>query len=259
MMERFCEEKDALLPRRYAYDINVDFHDTDSLGMVRPSAVFRYMQSAANLQMHVCGPSNEKLHEMGQAFVVTRFAVSLNKPLYAYENVRAETWALESRGVSFGRYYRLVRNDELVAEAQSVCALLSRDTGRPLPVSAFEPGFTFDTPPQTPLPLRFRMPHDDAFAEVGNYRVTYGDTDFNRHMNNTRYPDMLADFLPMEGHRFRSVILNFQKEAPLGAVLRILHAEEAGIHYFRTYRPDGTLNIEAAVTLESAKAAFTAE
>ena len=243
------EKNTEALPRSYCYDLQVDFHDTDSDGILRPSAAFRYMQSAADLQMHTCGPSNEELRKKGQAFVVTRFAVNFAAPIFAYEDIHVESRALESRGVTFGRYYCLMRRGVTVAEAQSVCALLDIGSGRPLPVSSFHPGFANGDMPEHPLTLRFALPAIEEFSEVGTYCVTYGDTDFNKHMNNTRYPDMLANFLPMDGMRFASVILNFQKEAPRDTVLRILHAEKAGIHYFRTLRPDGSVNVEASVKL----------
>ena len=76
------EKNTEALPRSYCYDLQVDFHDTDSDGILRPSAAFRYMQSAADLQMHTCGPSNEELRKKGQAFVVTRFAVNFAAPIF---------------------------------------------------------------------------------------------------------------------------------------------------------------------------------
>ncbi len=237
------------LPTSYQYDMDVDWHDTDGAGVARASSVFRYLQSAANLQMHTCRPSNEELRLQGQAFVVTRFAADFLLPVRAYERVTAKTWALESRGVSFGRCYSLMRGHEVAVLAQSVCALLDVQTGRPLPVTAFHPGFSFEEPHREPLPLRLRMPLDYDLEQVGEYRVTYADTDFNNHMNNTRYPDMLADFLPMQGRRFRSITLNFQKEAPAGSTLRVSLAKVEDTYYFRTLREDGATNIEAAVIL----------
>ena len=79
--------------------------------------------------------------------------------------------------------------------------------------------------------------------------MTYDRVDVNRHMNNTNYPDMLAEFLPMEGRRVRRMILNFQKEAPMKECLTVRRAFADDTYYFRTLREDGTVNIEAEVTL----------
>lgn len=236
-------------PKNYGYSLSSDCHDTDGEGFLRPSSVLRYMQTAANLQLHHCGPTNEELRERGQAFVLTRIALEFFQPIAAYEELYAQTWGLESRGFSFGRCYRLSKGTQTVARAQSVWALLNIKDKKPLPVSAFEAGFGTDAPFEKPLPLRMRMPHDEYFREIGQHHVSYAETDINRHMNNTCYPDMLVDFLPLAGKRVSSMTLNFCREAPSGELLTVHRAEVDGRYFFRTYRQDGLVNIEASVDL----------
>ena len=235
--------------KRYGYSLLSDAHDTDMDGILRPSAALRYMQTAVNLQMHTSSPSNEELRARGQAFVLTRMAYECFQPIKAYEELYAQTWGLAGSGFSFGRCYEILKDGKAVARAQSVWALIDIESKRPLPVSAFEAGFGFDEPFANPLPLRITMPCDALFLPVGQHRVSYAETDVNRHMNNTCYPDMLVDFLSLQGKFVRSVFLNFCREAPRGECLSISYAEQAGVHYFRTYREDGLLNVEAAVVL----------
>ena len=238
-------------PKRYGYTLLSDAHDADADGYLRPSAVLRYMQTAANLQMYECGPKNEELRESGQAFVITRIALDFLAPIQAYRHLYAQSWGLESRGFSFGRLYELSEGDNILARAQSVWALLDIASKKPLPVTAFQPGFGTDEPFDEPLPLRMHLPPNESFHEVGHHRVPYAETDANRHMNNTCYPDMLVDFIPMEGKRVRSITLNFCREAVRGERLTVLMAENEGTYFFRTYREDGFLNIEATITLVS--------
>ena len=236
-------------PKNYGYTLSSDCHDTDAEGFLRPSSVLRYLQTAANLQLHHCGPTNEELREHGQAFVLTRIALEFLEPIGAYEELYAQTWGLESRGFSFGRCYRLSKDGKTVARAQSVWALLDIKDKKPLPVKAFDAGFGTDAPFKDPLPLRMRMPQDELFCEVGQHRVSYAETDVNRHMNNTCYPDMLVDYLPKAGNRVRSMTVNFCREAPSGECLTVHRAESDGKYFFRTYRQDGLVNIEASVEL----------
>ncbi len=51
--------------------IVADIHDEDYNGICRPSAILRYLQIAANGQLHGEGPSNEEMRAMGKAFVLT--------------------------------------------------------------------------------------------------------------------------------------------------------------------------------------------
>lgn len=244
--KKLSEEK----TKRYAYSLVSDCHDTDAEGFLRPSAILRYMQTAANLQMHEYGPTNEELRTSGQAFVLTRLALDFIKPIGAYEALCAQSWGLDSRGFSFGRCFCLSKKDgEMLARAQSVWALIDIENKKPLPVAAFNPGFGTDAPFEDPLPLRMHLPPEELFCEVGHHRVSYAETDANRHMNNTCYPDILVNFLPLEGKRVQTMTLNFCREAPRGERLTVLMAEGEERYFFRTYREDGLVNIEAAVTL----------
>jgi acyl-ACP thioesterase len=88
--------------------------------------------------------------------------------------------------------------------------------------------------------------------EVGIYTVNYGDVDQNRHMNNTRYPDMYSTFLPLEGKRIRTLSINYRSEARSGEKLRVELAEGVlpNSYYIRTVREDGVINTEAEALLE---------
>ena len=249
MQTKIQINKQAVGPSRYGYTLTADAHDADADGYLRPSSILRYLQTAANLQLHTYGPSNEELREKGQAFVLTRLSLDFIKPVASYEELYAETWGLESTGVSFGRCFCLSRQGECVARAQSVWALLDIKNKRPLPVSVFEAGFGTDICFENALPLRTKMPPDAEFLKVGTHHVSYAETDANHHMNNTCYPDMLVDFLKLEGRRVRSIILNFRQEAPSGSDLEVYHYETADAHYFRTLREDGQVNIEAVLHL----------
>ena len=72
-------------------------------------------------------------------------------------------------------------------------------------------------------------------------------------MNNTKYPDMICDFLPsMDGKWVSSLSLSYLREAAFGDTLTVSRtvAEGEGETYLlRTTRPDGATCLEAAVGL----------
>jgi medium-chain acyl-[acyl-carrier-protein] hydrolase len=144
------------------------------------------------------------------------------------------------------RCYKLKRGEETVARAVSLWALIDTDTHSLVRVNDFELGLdTFDP---LDLPIgRFIIPI--SVKEVGKYPVHYGDVDQNRHMNNTRYPDMYANYLPMENMRISEITLNYQNEAPSGDVLTVYMGAIGDVYYFRTVRSDGKINTEAEVKL----------
>lgn len=232
----------------YELHLTSDIHDVDENGIVRASAVMRYMQSAAQSQLTEGGMSYDDLKKKKRAFLLSRIRIELDSPLCAYAPLTASTFPAESHGYSFLRFYRLTRDGKEIARAAAVWALIDTDTRALVPVNDFPLGLPC-LAPLAVTPERFRLPSE--LLEVGNYTVGYADLDQNVHMNNTRYPDMYACFLPMEGKRISSLSISYRTEAPKGEVLRVLRAGGNGRYWFRTLRRDGQINSEAEITLTS--------
>lgn len=227
--------------------IKVDIHDVDFNGIARASALMKYIQSAAQTQLTESGMSYEKLKGRGKAFILSRIKMEIIDAPRAYEPLVAETFPCESRGYSFLRCYQLKRDGEVIARAASIWALVDVKDRSLIRVNDFELGLeTFDhldiTMDRTVMPADMR--------EVGSYTVSYGDTDQNRHMNNTRYPDLFSSFLPMENKRIKSISINYRNEAPMGECLKVYLGEKDGFYYLRTVRADGKINTEAEICLE---------
>ena len=86
-------------------------------------------------------------------------------------------------------------------------------------------------------------------ADVGGYGVHYGDVDQNMHMNNTKYPDMYSNYMPLVGKRISKIAISYSAEAKIGEKLRVLRANHGDIYYFKTVRADGKTNSEAEIEL----------
>ncbi len=228
----------------------VDTHDLDFNGTARASALMRFMQETANAQCKNMGPSLESLRdEQGLAFLLSRFTAGFYATVYPYETLTVETWGVESRGFSFNRCYRILRDDTVIAEATAIWALVHIETRRPVRVSEYKPGFTFDEMLTLDAPPRIVFPSSVPLRLVGEHTVSYGETDQNMHMNNTRYSDMLCDSLDLQGKRIYRMSFNFLGEARLGESVKIYSAHHGEQDYFRTVRADGKTGIEAQLTL----------
>lgn len=230
-------------------DIIVDIHDVDYNGVVKTSSLMKYIQNAAQTQLTLNGMSYEELKGMNRAFILSRIKLEFTEPIRAYERVSAVTYPCESRGYSFLRCYALEKNGRTIGRAVSIWALIDTENRALVKVNDFELGLQTHEPHSLAL-TRFTMP--SVISEVGTYTVNYGDLDQNRHMNNTRYPDMYANFLPLDGMRIKSISINYKNEAPQGEKLRVERAEgpDGKTYYFRTVRSDGLINTEAEIELE---------
>ena len=230
----------------YSINQTVDVHDLDFNGIAKTSSIMRYIQSAAQSQLTDNGMSYDELREMNRAFILSRVKLEIAKPLRAYAPITAISYPCESRGYSFLRCYELSCDGETVARAISVWALINTESRALVRVSDFELGL----PTLPPLDLAMRalkLPSD--LADVGGYGVHYGDVDQNMHMNNTNYPDMYSNFLPLDGKMIGSISINYSAEAKLGEKLRVQRTVADGTYYFRTLRSDGKVNSEAEIKL----------
>ena len=230
----------------YTKKIEVDIHDVDFNGVARTSSLMRYIQSAAQSQLTDNGLSYDILKSRKRAFILSRIKMEFTETVRAYEKLTATTFPCDSRGFSFLRCYSLERDGVTIGKAVSVWALIDTDTRGLVKVSDFELGLQTYSPLDITLT---RISHPSEMVKVGDFTVQYGNTDQNRHMNNTAYPDLFSNFLPLENKRIKSISISYLAEAPAGDTLSVLRGFVDGIYYFRVLRSDGKINSEAEIEL----------
>ena len=230
----------------YTKEFEIDTHEVDFNGVARASALMRIMQSTAEAQLTDNKLSYAELKGMKRAFILSRMRMEFTEPLRVSDKVFGSTFPCHSRGYSFLRCYQLTSRGVTVGRAVSIWALVDTDTRALVKVNDFDLGITTYDPLDYEL-TRFVVPK--TLTEVGKYLVDYSMTDRNRHMNNTRYPDMYATFLDMEGKRIAEITVNYVNEAPMGELLTVLRAIDGDTVYFRTVREDGKVNSEAEIRL----------
>ena len=229
-------------------EISVDTHDIDFNGVCRASSMLKYIQSAAEAQLTANGMSYDQLKDSARAFIISRMHIEIGSAARADDKLTAATFPCDSRGFSFLRCYQLARNGEVIARAISVWALVDTNTRSLVKVADFD----LNLPTFAPLDIalgHFRAP--STLVKVGEYTPVYADLDRNGHINNTRYADIYANFLPMDKKRISTLTISFVSEAKQGEILDVLLAKEDGAYYIRTVKPDGKINSEARITLET--------
>lgn len=228
----------------------VRWHDTDFNLVATPSALLTFMQETANHHLSAIGmPLDDIRDSRGVGFILSKLVMQVYAPLHAYDKIHVETWVGDDRGFRFHRAFRIVRDDETIAEALTVWALIRLDDHSLVRVEDFDAPFRPEPLPDIRVPARFRFPLE-PLLQRGTRTVRYTDVDYNEHMNNTRYPNMLCDLLPdMHGKYVSSLSLSYVNEAHLGETLTGYAGEENGVWYVRTLRENGQTNAEARITL----------
>lgn len=70
----------------------------------------------------------------------------------------------------------------------------------------------------------------DSLAFLGERPIRFSDLDYNMHLNNTVYADIITDFLPggALGRQFSEIQINYITESALGDTLKIYAKEQDG-------------------------------
>lgn len=255
---------------RYQDSYTVTSHDTDYNDYIRPSLLQRYMIETADHQMRDRKPTYYELFQDGKAFILTRITIEIYGQISKYDKIDVQTWRCPEKGATFTRCFSVLIDGKEMARGHSVWAVANHKTGKLCRASEIDlSNYEIEEPHKMNLPDRFRLPKDTAFTYVGNKTVFRGETDINRHMNNTYYSDMLWNFIPdIEEKTVTSISLRYMKEAPLGAAISIYmgkldapipedrQAEET--YCFYTEVAEGT-NVEALISVKNVTAVSSSE
>ena len=231
---------------KFTKNYTVRWHDTDANRNVRPSKIVEYMQETANIQCEHSGLPLDKLRDdSGLGFILGALSLRIDEPIHAYDEIEVCTWCKPARGYIFNRYFEISRNGKTVARAASTWVLVNveqKTLVRTSPDDAMHTHFYYDEPiAAEDLPKKARITKDTRLERVGTRRVVYSDIDYNMHMNNTHYPDMICDFLSemTESERpstVSSLSLSYLKEAALGDTLTV---------YRSPISEDGSITVQA--------------
>ena len=237
---------------KFTQHYTVKWHDTDANREVRPSALVTYLQETANEHLIHIGISLDELRDRyGLAFILGSISVRVYEPLLAGDVIEVSTWTCGEKGFRHNRCFAVLREGKTVCEATSVWALINLADGTLVKVEdmpySIEPEDAITLPD---LPPRLRMPRIEQMELLGERRIVYSDIDYNGHMNNTHYPDMLCDFVPdMREKRVTGMVISYRHEATFGHTLRVFGEKTEGGYLICTVDRDETVCTEALLQL----------
>lgn len=225
-------------PPQYTMPGHVGTFDGDQHRHLKPSSILKYQQEAGELHLSGGNMSYSQLYENGLVFVLSRTSCKIYRPLILGEDFQLTTWHRENKGAQFIRCYRFVDgNGETVADSVTIFAMIDPHTHRVLRPKAFFEKYDIHMQPEqqvgAPDPGKLSIP--DGLPQAGVHTVCYSDTDYNAHLNNTVYADLLTDYLPggMDGRVLTGYQISFLREAREGENIAIhAGADESGENAF---------------------------
>ena len=231
------------------------WHDCDPDLIIRPSQILMYMQECGNRQCRAAELDLDAIHQnQGVGFILSRIQVSIDAPLPPYVRIWVNTWCPPSRGFAYNRCFEIEYDGKVYARANSEWALVNLQDRTFIksedfqPLSLFPEDVSID---KNELPRRARVTSSAHLIEVGKREIRYSDIDYNMHMNNTKYPDMLCDYVPdMLGKYVSGFSLSYLHEAAYGDILTVYRAKSENGYLFRLVNQDGKTCMEAELYLQ---------
>lgn len=237
---------------KFTQNYTVRWHDTNANREITPSAILTLMQETTNGHIKTNYPSIEYVRdELCQAFILSKVYIRFYDSAHAYDSLDVSTWTgVESRGFSFHRSFEVLSESRRIADALTIWALLDTKTQRLLPTKAFINDFKDEASIDIKMPHKIKFPSTDL-EHVGTRRIVYSDIDYNKHMNNTHYPNMLIDFLPSPEHLIvKEMMISFIKGAQYGDELQILRSQDENDFYIRALNSSGEICLESYIKTE---------
>lgn len=186
----------------------------DNHGISRPSALFEFMQSAATRH------ANELLigaDDLGIVWVLTRMKLHQSRPICMGETIRQQTFCAGAKGPNWCREFRFFSGGQQIAVAHSIWAMLDSQTRQIVRPTACEAAKPYAVRPDGfPIPGKIAC---GAQTPHHVHAVRYSNLDVNRHLNNARIVDLIADGLDLdrETGRFISELqVNYVSECVCG-------------------------------------------
>jgi acyl-CoA thioester hydrolase len=114
-------------PRTHRLSVRVYYEDTDAAGLVYHARYLHFMERARTEMLREAGSDHPRLlAEEGLAFAVRRMAIDFLRPARLDDLLAVETVMTGSTGARLELRQRVLRGDDLIAEAALTLACIDR-------------------------------------------------------------------------------------------------------------------------------------
>ena len=193
----------------------VSNNDVDANFKLKVPAIFRYFQDVALLATEEAQVDSISLSKKNIDWVITRMTVEIERLPDCDEEIFVHTYPGKDMAMLYPRYFFITdKNDNVIVRSSSIWALIDNQTRKVIvdrDVISKLPAEKTDF--QMDLPTKISFPENSVFVEKRT--IHYSDLDFNSHMNNVRYVELLMDVHDSafyKQNRVAIISLNYIKE-----------------------------------------------
>ena len=193
----------------------VSNNDVDKYFKLKIPAIFRYFQDVALLATESKGVDSISLSKRNIDWVITRMTVQIKRLPKCDEEIVVCTHSGKDMAMLYPRYFYIMdAKGEIIVSSSSIWALIDNNTRKVIvdrDVISKLPPESYDCQPD--LPEKLIEPQNKRLVEKRT--IHYSDLDFNSHMNNVRYVELLMDVHDTafyDAHSVKKITLNYMRE-----------------------------------------------
>lgn len=218
------------LTKEYAKTLRVATYEVGAQSILRLSVLLRMCQEISEQNLALLGLGYERMCADGLVFLLITNRVKIKQMPVHTEEIVMKTHPRGVAGAQFYRDFLVYSGGELMISVMQTSVVASERTHKIMrPKEFFNYGvFSDDKVPEEERVPRITIP--DGLPLVGERPVRFSDLDYNHHLNNTVYADIVTDFLPggAMGRQYGEIQINYVTESTLGDTLKIYAQEEDG-------------------------------
>ncbi len=191
---------------------------------LKPSAIQRYMQQFAREDCDKMGCTYNDMRAVNMVFVLTKVAIAVSAPVFAYDELTVKTYNNRVFGASYEREFEFYRNGIQVIHATTQWVIVKYDDRTIVRPKLFPYAIPEHNLDNGILQLPRAIKSDSVPLECGKRLVVLSDLDENDHLNNCIYSDISMDYISEYDRKtdyVKSVKILFRHEAKLGETLSL--------------------------------------
>lgn len=198
--------------------------------------IINYLIETSNCHSKSMGLSNEELVKNGYTWMLYKWKINILKYPKAFEKINIITWTSSFKSLITSREYEIFLGSEKIASATANFLLVDLKTIKPIsiPKKIIEIYKIYDVKNFDKIE-RINEPKDLETVNNFDYKILKRDIDFNKHVNNSIYAELLYEALPTKFSKvkFTDININYTKELKLGDHVYIdVYAKENGLYFF---------------------------
>ena len=222
-MKIFCKEYEVM-----------NFLSSD--GDLKLNHLVSYLIETSNYQSIDLGLSNEKLLDMGYTWMIYKWKIKIKRYPRSHEKIKIKTWASGFKNINAFREFEVYCQGVKVIEASAIFLLIDVEKRKAIKIPEDLAEIYGNNGNRIFKSIeRVNEPNELEIANRFSYKILRRDLDFNNHVNNSAYLELIYEALTQDyAHiKFKDINVNYINELKLGDEIVIdFYREEDKFYFF---------------------------